>query len=533
MRSYVFGFVCCCLIAVSTAADPPASDTGVFNNEVRFAPGASEADVLVYTTAAGASGAPSIDDQMNAAEGQPKITWTLAKEVARSTTGTGASAVTRIDWLFHVRAENPAANTSVARVAQLSAGDARRLIVYTLTNRPKSFTWSITAPQPSVVVPRTDNVTFFAAMTGDSQPAVEVSIARTTLQDDAGQSLDSNAFSLVTPGSKTKTAMLAAGSVTPLMLKIDPTKLANGKYTGSIDLAATGSTDTKSFALTVSRSSTCARLLGVALIFLGVVVSVGVGVFARNASARAQALAPAARLLAILTAIEAKLRTCLPVGAPSLQSALKRVGVELSTGTLRIQGYISSFFGSPLRVSTAPSDYAAYLQLRSDALKAYGYLTEQFCKLQELKTKKPPATAAEVKAYDDALIALDDIAKTPPPYDMTVISQQVNTVFATLTAAMPAAALGGGTPSTGTSSMQHLLFVIDVLNAGAWVIWAAITTVTGAAALVFSNTAFGTPLDFVKAFLWGVGVQVAGQQLQQLLPANVSTALGITLPSNG
>jgi len=81
--------------------------------------------------------------------------------------------------------------------------------------------------------------------------------------------------------------------------------------------------------------------------------------------------------------------------------------------------------------------------------------------------------------------------------------------------------------------MQHLLFVVDVLNAGAWAIWAAITTVTGAGTLVFSNIAFGTPLDFVKAFLWGVGVQVAGQQLQQLLPANVSTALGITLPSNG
>ena len=49
--------------------------------------------------------------------------------------------------------------------------------------------------------------------------------------------------------------------------------------------------------------------------------------------------------------------------------------------------------------------------------------------------------------------------------------------------------------------MQHLLFIIDVLNAGAWVIWAAITTGSGAAVLIFSNTAFGTPLDFVKSVL--------------------------------
>jgi hypothetical protein len=48
--------------------------------------------------------------------------------------------------------------------------------------------------------------------------------------------------------------------------------------------------------------------------------------------------------------------------------------------------------------------------------------------------------------------------------------------------------------------------------------------------LVTTNYSFGIGLDYFKCFFWGLGIQIAGQQLQQLTPASVATTLNISMP---
>ena len=76
---------------------------------------------------------------------------------------------------------------------------------------------------------------------------------------------------------------------------------------------------------------------------------------------------------------------------------------------------------------------------------------------------------------------------------------------------------------------QLLIRVAHIVGA-VWFLWAVLTLITGFAALILTNPAFGVPADYVKCFLWGIGVQMAGQQLQQLGPGSISTALGVSIP---
>jgi hypothetical protein len=48
--------------------------------------------------------------------------------------------------------------------------------------------------------------------------------------------------------------------------------------------------------------------------------------------------------------------------------------------------------------------------------------------------------------------------------------------------------------------------------------------------MVDSNPGFGLPLDYLKAFAWGLGITLTGQALQQATPSTVSSVLTFTIP---
>jgi hypothetical protein len=521
------------MISAAGFAAETAPDTGVADAEVRFPAGTTQGKktVYVYTTAEGPADTPTIVDLTNET-GAPRVTWTLVKEVSRAAAPAAGitPATIRVEWQFIVDVNELPAEASVLRVAQLSRGTVSRTFRYTLTNRPKTFTWALTPPVPTVVLPGNTEVTFFTSTATEAQSGIKLVIAKITLLDDDGRSLDRKAFSLTDANNAEPT--LPVTGIRPLLLTIDDSKLQNGKFTGSIEIAADGSNDVKSFPLTISRSSACARRLAWLLIALGVALSIVIGVFARNAVARAEALMPATRLIAFLDAAHQRLQNCgAAEDVTSLANALQRVRSDLSATNLGSLGYIPSIFGAPLRSTAAPTDYAAYLQARSDAIAAYAYIVDHgACEVAQVKKQNPPTTAAQQAAFGTAFKTIGTLAVAPPPYDMTQIRAAVITALTTLSTAIGLARKGEAAPATETPSTQQLLFTIDMLNVGAWAIWAVVTVVAGGAILIISNPAFGTSLDFVKCFLWGLGVQVAGQQLQQLLPNGVASALGITMP---
>jgi hypothetical protein len=79
--------------------------------------------------------------------------------------------------------------------------------------------------------------------------------------------------------------------------------------------------------------------------------------------------------------------------------------------------------------------------------------------------------------------------------------------------------------------MADLIFRMNVAATAAWGIAMIVTIVAGYAAVVASKHGFGTEFDLLKCFFWGLGGQVAGQQLSQLTPASITSTLGIKAPS--
>jgi hypothetical protein len=77
---------------------------------------------------------------------------------------------------------------------------------------------------------------------------------------------------------------------------------------------------------------------------------------------------------------------------------------------------------------------------------------------------------------------------------------------------------------------EQLIVRLQTISAGVWLLFAIVTTVLGYVVVVAPVFGFGSSVDYAKAFLWGLGVQTAGQALQSLTPGTVTTAFGIQMP---
>lgn len=461
------------------------------------------------------------------------ILWTNIKERNRvKANRNGALAVTRVEWEADVNVSGLPADSNVSRVAQLTVGTATSLLRYVVTNRAKPFTWTVVPPGLTSIVASSGKteLTFFATMSGDVQSGVPVKLVRVSLKDDtSGHVAPASAF-----GLSGDVDMTTAGG-RAIKLEIDGSKLDSGTFAGTIDLGASGSSDIKSFPLTVSHSERLKQWFGAVLILLGVLVSLIVGVFARSVVARSEAMMPARRVLDILDTIEKKLQECggtRPM--PSLMRGIGDIRFSLSKQGLRAAGYLSSAFGSPLGTSVTPADYAGFIQRQSDRVNAYGRIVEDgVCKVADMSKALGASPAPQkVALISTAFSKLDELAATPPT-DIATTMTSVKTIvdgLRTSLAALPQAASKKPTGPEAFPTIAHLLFTVDSVNIGVWLLWAIITTAVGAGLLIFQNHGFGNPLDLLKCFLWGVGVQVAGQQFQQLTPSAVGTPLGITLP---
>jgi hypothetical protein len=50
---------------------------------------------------------------------------------------------------------------------------------------------------------------------------------------------------------------------------------------------------------------------------------------------------------------------------------------------------------------------------------------------------------------------------------------------------------------------------------------------------VYSDVDFGTPVDLLGMFLWGLGLTAFGAGIQQLTPRQVATQIGVAVPRSG
>lgn len=516
----IFAFVVCTL-----GQTPP--DIGIEGGEIRVEPaknGAAVArTVIFFAPAVQGQAAPTLslrdvklDDAVIVAFGTPQPIST-----ARGYEWTTVATVTGL----------PEGDYEALRVGEARLDTEKRSFRYTLTNKPKVSSWTATANIGKVVW--TSNKDLPIVVTANGGGGRDVSVLRSTLTDaSTANSITPNRFKLCDASTPATTTAFDADCTAPVMqpgkpttayVRIDGDNIKAGNYNGAVELQIAGSSQPQSLSLAFSRSSACLMRWGVGAIALGVLVSAFVGVFARSFAARGAAILPATRLADMA---RARLTMLDSLGfddskMSNLRRALNAILEALTKD--KVKGFVGSWIPSPFATNaTASSAFATYLQERSDRLKVLNFLMD---------TGVLPAMAEGANKPGPLAVALKHLDRLAIDPAMTI--EALRTEIARILALLrdPATKLetvervDAPLPST-----RQLLVTIDTVNLGVWLVWMSVTIVLGTAVLILTNPGFGTGIDFVKCFFWGLGTQIAGDQLAQMRASSATTALGITLP---
>ncbi|HEX2078830.1 MAG TPA: hypothetical protein VHG08_14000 [Longimicrobium sp.] len=361
----------------------------------------------------------------------------------------------------------------------------------------------------------------------DSLPATNLRVVHSTLQEGTTDALlEPTKLRLCVPGRCGDRIDLRPGEPKTLQLVVDPAFAAKGTFTGTVVLGADGKHPLPTFNLTVLSTTRAAQAVGAALILLGIVIALLVTVVLRQRALRLQALLPASRMAGEARAVQRKVEAAAGTGEtplPGTRERIDRLLEELRPENLEAREFIPDWItpaASPAR--DVGAEYRMFLEWAAGEVSVVRLVEARgFRPVAELwrRTGRPEAQRA--------LRALDEVGAQAET--AAAAATEVKRIRSELDVSLGGSGLEAMAP-VGTPTVQEVLVAYQQTNASLWLIWALVAWVAGIAVLVASNSAFGVGLDYYRCFLWGLGLQVAGNQLQQLTPASVATAFSISLP---
>jgi hypothetical protein len=281
-----------------------------------------------------------------------------------------------------------------------------------------------------------------------------------------------------------------------------------GSYSGDVYLAADGSTRTESFKLSVLSTSNLARVGGAAAILLGIGLGWFISIFLRNRAVRLQAEMQAARLRKDIERLRPRLEAIAKWHGTSLEfTSARLVALEgkLTSDELQAQGYIPGALADAFSTQTRAAEFQTFIGNTDAALAGIDVLVATMALIARKWPQDPPA---KVKV---AVEVLDEAAATVE--SATSAAATAKAVLETLQADDRAAALAGTPGSTPEPSLREVRMHLTATNSWAWALWALLTLVAGIATLIATNYGFGIGMDYIKCFFWGLGIQLAGQQV--------------------
>lgn len=396
----------------------------------------------------------------------------------------------------------------------------------------KPFTWTI-KPPPTHLVLLSNRETSIVIATGD-KAAHNIRIVQSTLQEATTEVLIGTEWlELCNP---TRTECKTPINIEPhrterVILRVDPRFRSHGVFKGNISLAVDEKTDVDSFELTVFSTSWCSRMIGVLLIGIGIGLSWVISVLIRQRSLRAEALLPASelgdairRLRTVLERLHKKTNIRLSKTEEHLEDLLQ----GLSPDRLEDAGYIPRSISNPFKLPRDLSnEYKQFLTDKGIEVTALSVVVRDGMEEAVTFWDEPNATE-EVKM---ALKELDELGKQLNAVEKA--KAEVDAVLQRLKSRLGKpkplqAPAPGGPPAP--PSVRELHLQLRWLSIAGWLLWAFLTLIVGIGVLLMKNNGFGVGLDYFKCFLWGLGVQVAGEQLQQLAPTTITSTFSISLP---
>lgn len=406
----------------------------------------------------------------------------------------------------------------------------------TAANATQASAWSVDGPGGDRWVLLWGPAVEIAVSAGD-QPLSNVRLVRSTLQNaETGARIDVGALELcrastdvANPGRCISPGTIKAQESAALALRLKEGSVPPGVYTGFVSFEANGGTGRKPLNLRVEQSSYWKWGFGIAAIFLGILLAWLVTVYLRQQSIRNTALLPAAQIGETVRKLCEQVENAVgltKVDLPRLKQELSAREKALSPQTLEVRHFIPrrlpNFFAIPADVSNA---YSQYLAEQSARVAALAVIVRRGIVDAVTEWSKEPLNKDPILR---ALTRLDEAA--PAAADPTITGSVVESILEEMRKAFPNLAAEAKERTGRIPSTRELQVQIQRVSLAAWGVWMILTVLVGAVALVITNYGFGTPMDYIKCLLWGLGVPIAGQQLQQLTPNAISTAFNLTLP---
>jgi hypothetical protein len=312
----------------------------------------------------------------------------------------------------------------------------------------------------------------------------------------------------------------------------------NGVFGGTVGLCSASKAAVATLKLTVNSSTLTAKIIGGFLILAGIALYVFVTVVLKQRSLQLTALLPAARLAEALKGLQISARLVahragvrLPVllGNKQQVHSLESFINQLSPANLQKAGFLPAIFKNPFQPADAGTSYQQFLQgISAQELNDAIIVADGLQRVLSLWSQLDKESAR------DALMQLDQLALHADAPDL--MRPKVDAIVNAISSRTPesaqrfASALSIFRDSGGMPPTVHELTVqLEYVSGIGWLIWAVLTFLIGYGVLILSNHGFGTWQDLSKCFLWGLGIQAAGQGLQSLGPTSAATTFSLQI----
>ena len=435
-------------------------------------------------------------------------------------------------WVVTATASGLVVNDEQARYATLEFGGSKRTLPYALTNRVRAapdFTVTVNTPWKLTGDDDADTVT---VVTGE-QAIQGLRLSNSTLTEKTnGDPLRTQHFQLCLNQEKScePPGVLSALTTHTLYLRYADGARPHGRFSGTLAFAANARPDAKVVTVEANSSSLPAKIVGAAVIVVGVALAWLLTLWSRNRLDRLAALRPALearrRILDLLERLGA---ACPQAGVDFVQLRARYAdhAASLTEEQLDREGLL------PARLPGTTAVVLTELKARLKALEQpiIGLTVIVREGVEPLARDWNKAPDAEKPQIVKALRTLDS------PDDAAVEDKAKALVAKAMAMAAPIppagmAAVKSGTAKEAAVELQEVNSQIEGVNMAIWWVYLLLVSVTGAAVLVVGNLGFGTTMDFVYCLLWGFGLPTTMDKLQAATPASVSTALGIKLPTS-
>jgi hypothetical protein len=449
-------------------------------------------------------------------------------------------------WRVPVFVSGLPLNSSLDRLLVVQVDDTTSdVLSYSITNKPPAVDADVSPGSDTIFLEKSRETDFTVNVKG--APLRGLAVCQSTLSDaNTGNHLQEPYLGMYLAGPDVAANsqldspyMTLTAASTKVHLLVQPTFRDNGVFTGTVGLCSASKAAVATLKLTVNSSSRKARIAGAFLIAAGIGLYVLVTVVLKQRSLQLTALLPASRLVEALEGLRVSAKQVahragvkFPVllGDETVKHSLQCLILQLSVAKLKKAGYLPLLLSNPFQPPDAGSDYQQYLQnISSQELNDAIIVGEGLERVMSLWQQLDEGSAREALTKLDDLALEADSATDPmrPKVDALVngIAPRRQEFAQMLAVAHDNFRTSGGTPL----SVHEITIQLDYVSGIGWIIWAMLTFMFGCGVLILSNHGFGTWQDLLKCFLWGIGIQAAGQGLQALTPSSVANTFSLQI----